>query len=105
MADIDGYVAVPLWAAYQKEKDRRFLQTLLAYNVQDAINLEALMVHAYNANLRLAATAFAAGYSVPHPGAAHNPFTPHPDAVRRALRENNGFFPAGGPWWWSGSYE
>ncbi len=51
-AEIDGFLAVLLWHEYRKTQDRRFLETLLAYNVADAVNLEALMVHGFNLNVR-----------------------------------------------------
>lgn len=49
---IDGFCAVLLWQEFQRTWDRRVLETLLAYNVLDAVNLEPLMVTAYNAKLR-----------------------------------------------------
>ncbi len=45
---IDGACAVTLWSEYLNTGDRRALETLLAYNIADAVNLEALMVLAYN---------------------------------------------------------
>lgn len=50
-ADIDGFLAVLLWHEYRRTKDQRFLETLLAYNAEDAVNLESLMVQAFNLNL------------------------------------------------------
>jgi uncharacterized protein YprB with RNaseH-like and TPR domain len=50
--EIDGFLAVLLWHEYRRTKDRRFLETLLAYNVADAVNLEALMVHGFNLNVQ-----------------------------------------------------
>jgi hypothetical protein len=69
LEDVDGYGAVLLWRLYQATSDRRALETLLAYNLQDALNLEPLMIAAYN--LRLA--------SLPCPG--HAPLTA-PDSFR-----------------------
>lgn len=51
MENIDGYVAVLLWRQYERRHDIKALETLQAYNVQDAVNLEALMIHAHNAGL------------------------------------------------------
>jgi uncharacterized protein YprB with RNaseH-like and TPR domain len=51
LADVDGYTAVLLWRDYIKSKNAKALETLLAYNVQDVVNLETLMVMAYNLNL------------------------------------------------------
>jgi len=44
----DGYLAVLLWEEYQSTGEEAVLETLLAYNVQDVINLEALLVEACN---------------------------------------------------------
>ena len=41
-----------LWDEYQKSGDQKALDTLLAYNVQDTINLENLMVTVYNMKLK-----------------------------------------------------
>ena len=50
--DIDGYFAVLLWNEFIKTKNQQTLETLLAYNIQDTINLENLMVTAYNLKLK-----------------------------------------------------
>ncbi len=95
MEEVDGYVAVLLWQRYEKRKDAKALETLLAYNVQDAVNLETLMVHAHNASLgRLTEAPFAAAYRLPPPALAPNPYTPDPDTVRRVLRESPPIFRA-----------
>jgi len=52
LSDIDGFFAVLLWNEYQKTGDREALDTLLAYNVQDTVTLENLMVTAYNMKLK-----------------------------------------------------
>ncbi|MCX6090846.1 MAG: ribonuclease H-like domain-containing protein [Candidatus Atribacteria bacterium] len=44
---IDGYMAVLLWQKYQ-EGWTEALETLIAYNVEDTVNLEKLMVFFYN---------------------------------------------------------
>ena len=41
-----------LWDEYLKTKNRQVFETLLAYNVQDTITLENLMVTAYNMKLK-----------------------------------------------------
>lgn len=48
---VDGYTAVLLWRKYQ-DGCPEALETLLAYNVADTVNLERLMVFAYNEKLR-----------------------------------------------------
>ena len=52
LKDIDGFFAVLLWDEYQKTGDQKTLDTLLAYNVQDTVTLENLMVTAYNRKLQ-----------------------------------------------------
>lgn len=49
---VDGYFAVLLWQEYKKKRNRKALETLLAYNIADAVNLETLMVKAYNLKLK-----------------------------------------------------
>jgi len=52
LRDIDGFFAVLLWDEFEKTENRQTLETLLAYNVQDTITLENLMVTAYNLKLK-----------------------------------------------------
>ena len=52
LSEIDGFFAVLLWQEYQRTGNHKVLDTLLAYNIQDTINLENLMVTAYNMKLR-----------------------------------------------------
>lgn len=48
---VDGWFAVLLWRQYQASGDPKALETLLAYNIEDTVNLERLMVEAYNRNI------------------------------------------------------
>jgi hypothetical protein len=48
MMDIDGYTAVLLWHEYKRTGNPKALETLLAYNICDAVNLASLMAIAYN---------------------------------------------------------
>ena len=52
LRDVDGFFAVLLWDEYLKTGDQNALDTLLAYNVQDTITLENLLVTAYNMKLK-----------------------------------------------------
>lgn len=52
LSGIDGYFAVLLWFEYQRNKNQKALETLLAYNIQDVLNLENLMVIAYNLKIK-----------------------------------------------------
>ncbi len=49
---VDGYFAVLLWYEYKHRGNKKALETLLAYNIEDVINLETLMIKAYNLNLK-----------------------------------------------------
>jgi uncharacterized protein YprB with RNaseH-like and TPR domain len=44
LSDVDGFFAVLLWNEYRKTGNQKALDTLLAYNVQDTVNLQNLMV-------------------------------------------------------------
>jgi hypothetical protein len=87
LEDVDGAVAVLLWWEYKRRGDPRVLETLLAYNVQDVLNLETLMVLAHNRKLaELAAVPFTATYRLPAATPVENPFRPDPDLVWRLVR-------------------
>lgn len=45
---VDGWFAVLLWNDYCKSKNFKALETLLSYNIEDVVNLEKLMVIAFN---------------------------------------------------------
>jgi hypothetical protein len=71
----DGYLAVLLWEEYRTTGEEAVLDTLLAYNVEDVINLEVLLVEA--CNRKMAELPFE-----PHPLQAPafqgiNPYEPH----------------------------
>lgn len=80
---VDGYFAVLLWEVYQQSGDKRALETLIAYNIEDVINLETLMVTAYNEKLRT--TPFYVHYQLPVPSVPKNPFKADNETIQ-ALR-------------------
>lgn len=45
---VDGYFAVLLWHEYCRNRNIRALETLLSYNIADVVNLEKLMIVAFN---------------------------------------------------------
>lgn len=45
---VEGECAVELWHRYLRTKEERYLNTLVAYNAEDVINLEFLLYYAYN---------------------------------------------------------
>ncbi|MDD5088018.1 MAG: ribonuclease H-like domain-containing protein [bacterium] len=82
---VDGFMAVALWKDYVRRYNPRALDTLLAYNVEDVINLEKLFVIAYNQLLR--DTPFAESHALPVPPRPINPYQPDPETVYRLKRE------------------
>jgi len=50
--DVDGFIAVLLWREYKNTGNQKALDTLLAYNIMDVVNLETLMISAYNLHLQ-----------------------------------------------------
>jgi uncharacterized protein YprB with RNaseH-like and TPR domain len=81
---VDGYFAVLLWQQYQKNDDERALETLLAYNIEDTVNLERLMIEAYNRNVQT--TPFAEELVLPFPTPPANPFIADHQCIARIKR-------------------
>ncbi|HVZ42148.1 MAG TPA: ribonuclease H-like domain-containing protein [Candidatus Kapabacteria bacterium] len=85
LAGVDGYFAVLLWHEYQRTGNPAALETLLAYNVEDTVNLERLMQLAYN--MKLEETPFTDTHAVPvtRP-AARNLFTADTELIESIRR-------------------
>ena len=83
---VDGFFAVLLWKEYNRTGNRRALETLLAYNIEDVVNLEKLACIAYN--LKLRQTPVAPRYSLCEESAPHCrlPFTADEDILMRLAR-------------------
>lgn len=84
LAETNGYTAVLLWQEYQRRRNDAALETLLAYNVLDTVNLAELMARAYN--LKLAGTPFAETHLLPVPSAPANPFRADAGLLARLTR-------------------
>ena len=82
---VDGFFAVLLWREYVRTGNRKALDTLLAYNIQDVVNLETLMVLAYN--LKLTETPFSETHTLPSPAVPSIPFAADLDTIERIRRE------------------
>lgn len=79
---VDGFFAVLLWQEYKINGNPKALDTLLAYNIEDAVNLEALMVMAYN--LKLKATPFHQDLTLPLPSSQlATPYRADPETIER----------------------
>jgi uncharacterized protein YprB with RNaseH-like and TPR domain len=86
LINVDGYFAVLLWEEYRQNKNQKALETLLAYNIQDTVNLETLMVIAYN--LKLKGTPFAESHQLTVPPCPYLPFEADRmtiEAIRRRI--------------------
>lgn len=81
---VDGYFAVLLWKEYEANNDEKALETLLAYNIEDTVNLETLMIEAYNINI--AKTPFAAALSIDQAEPPFLPFSADLGCVERVRR-------------------
>ena len=77
MADVDGFFAVLLWRDFRRNGNRKALETLLAYNALDVVNLATLMAMAYN--MKIKDTPFGQSHGLPLPRPPKVPF--HADAA------------------------
>lgn len=81
---VDGYFAVLLWQDFLMNGNGKSLETLIAYNIQDVIGLERLMVLAYN--FKLERTPFHHEARLPLPAEPENPFRADRETVERLVR-------------------
>jgi len=88
LVDVDGFFAVVLWEDYRRSGNIRSLETLLAYNIQDVVNLEVLLAMAFNQKLRQ--TPLNHLTELPLPPAPVLPFKADLDTIRR-LRQRSGW--------------
>ena len=82
---VDGYFAVYLWNEYQRNKNHKALETLLAYNVQDVVNLETLMFLSYN--LKLKETPFNESHQLDLPSSPEIPFKADLETIEKVKRQ------------------
>ena len=81
---VDGYFAVLLWQDYKKSGNKKSLETLLAYNIEDVVNLETLMIHAYNLSLK--ETPFSEDLQLSYPAKPTLPFSADLTVIDRIKR-------------------
>lgn len=96
LTGLDGYDAVLLWNDYQRKGNQKALKTLLAYNSQDILSLETLMVLAYNRKLK--DTLFVETNKLPDPALPEIPFNGDPETIERIKIEKRGAFLNHGYW-------
>jgi uncharacterized protein YprB with RNaseH-like and TPR domain len=78
---VDGYFAVLLWEAWCQTGNIKALETLLAYNIEDVLNLEKLMVMAFNRKIR--DLPLPAIKLLPLPTPPASPFVPNPEIIEQ----------------------
>jgi uncharacterized protein YprB with RNaseH-like and TPR domain len=83
---VDGYFAVLLWYDYINGGNPLALDTLLAYNIQDTVNMERLMVTAYN--MKIEETPFGDRRRLRDPSVPENPFRADEETIVK-LREKH----------------
>jgi uncharacterized protein YprB with RNaseH-like and TPR domain len=91
---VDGYTAVLLWNDFKRNRNEKALETLVAYNIQDVVNLEPLAVIAYNLNLKH--TPFFESHRLGAPSTPvpeELPFKADIDTVERILHVQNRYSP------------
>jgi len=85
---VDGWFAVLLWREYSEKGNLKALETLLAYNIEDAVNLENLMVRAFN--MKVSETPFHE-LRMPLPRRPAIAFKPDPELINEMRRRCFGF--------------
>ena len=85
LKDVDGFFAVLLWNEYKTYGNTKALETLLAYNIEDVINLEKLLVIAYNKKLK--ETPFARSRQIDLPLQPAIPFSADMATIRKIKRK------------------
>ena len=86
---VDGDFAVLLWQEYRKRGNTKALETLLAYNMADTVNLENLMVQAFN--MKVSETPFPE-LRIPLPCPPTVPFKPDAALIAELRRRYFGAF-------------
>jgi len=79
LEDVDGFFAVLLWNESKKRRNERALETLLAYNIKDTVDLEELVIRAYN--MKLQDTPFAQSHRIALPFQPVPPFEPDREII------------------------
>ena len=88
LVGVDGYFAIHLWNDYYYNANQKALESLLAYNIEDSINLEKLMQISYNMKVdRLGYENFE---KVPNCKRPSNIFQPHFETISR-IKSKTGY--------------
>ncbi|MBW1902718.1 MAG: ribonuclease H-like domain-containing protein [Deltaproteobacteria bacterium] len=92
--NVDGYFAVLLWYDFLQNTNQKALETLLAYNIEDTVNFETLMVLAYN--IKLKGTPFFQAHQLTEPTHPNIPFEADRqtiDSIKRQIFREPSLYP------------
>lgn len=81
LTDVDGYFAVLLWQNYIRTGREEYLETLLAYNAADVVNLATIMPIAYN--MKIKDTPFRETNTLPPTDPAPIPYKAHTNIIEQ----------------------
>lgn len=87
LEEIEGKCAIHLWKEYEQTQNPHALETLLAYNIEDTVNLEQIMKIVYNKNLEK--TPFLKEKLEEEKKAPKNPYHLHPKTIQKILKDKN----------------
>ena len=85
---VDGYFAIHLWNDYYYNANQKALESLLAYNIEDSINLEKLMQISYN--MKVDRFGYENFEKVPNCKRPSNIFQPHFETISR-IKSKTGY--------------
>ena len=85
---VDGYFAIHLWNDYYYNANQKALESLLAYNIEDSINLEKLMQISYN--MKIDSLGYQNFEKVPNCRKPSNIFQPHFETISR-IKSKTGY--------------
>jgi len=78
---VDGYFAIHLWNDYYYNANEQALETLLAYNIEDSVNLAKLMEISFN--MKIDNLGFKIFEKVPNSQTPDNFFHPHFETISK----------------------
>ncbi len=85
---VDGFFAVLLWQDFEKTGNENSLETLLAYNIEDVVNLHFLMVTAFNMKIKELLPNLEADFHLPTPVLPKIPFLPDLPTINRIKQQS-----------------
>ena len=85
---VDGYFAIHLWNDYYYNANQKALETLLAYNIEDSINLEKLMQISFN--MKIDSLGFENFEKVSNCRIPKNIFQPHFETISK-IKSKTGY--------------